>query len=80
LFKVNWAVAAASTVVEKKHRDLVLLGKVNTSKSMSTDLTEGTCTRSDFSTRSVKDVDNKGLGLQIGLKQVQASSLQRCLS
>jgi hypothetical protein len=75
LFKVNWAVAVASTVVEEKCRDLVLLGKVNASKTMSTDLTEGTCTGRDFSTRSVKDVDSKGLGLQIGSKQVQASSL-----
>jgi hypothetical protein len=75
LFKVNWAVAVASSLVEKKCRDLILLEKVNASKTMSTNLTEGTCTRPDFSTRSVKDFHSKGLGLARGLKQVQASFL-----
>ena len=74
MFKINWAVAVASTVAEKNRRDLVIHGKTLLSNVVSIDLTDGSCDRTKLSTKSSKDVGRHSFGVLDRIKQKDSSS------
>jgi hypothetical protein len=66
--KINWAVAAASTAIEKKRRDAVERVRVVGSMVNSLDLTECLGSELDLGTRSHGDVSSRGVRRMSDLK------------
>jgi hypothetical protein len=66
--KINWAVAAASTAIEKKRRDAVERVRVAGSMVNSQDLTECLGSELDLGTRSHGDVSSRGVRRMSDLK------------
>jgi hypothetical protein len=66
--KINWAVAAASTVVEKKRRDAAKKSKLIGLSEGSIDVPQGTGNDGQLSTQSRGEITSAGLGFQIGVQ------------
>jgi hypothetical protein len=66
--KINWAVAAASTAVEKKRRDAIKRVRVAGSMVNSQDLSECLGSELDLGTRSHGDVSSRGVRRMSDLK------------